>query len=581
MSAHVRVFLLFLIVGMGAAVRFSHITDRGPSFFDEGVYTLEGRWIYSFSKALHAAAKRKIEEVRKRQNIYAFEEEAQRFAQRLEGEPPVWGRPGFSFLTGVCMFLFGPTVRASHLVSALFGTLAILAVYVLGASMFDKRIGLVSALLLALSGYHLVYSYTGLADGPAMCSSIFGFYFYYKSAKYRAANKLVAASRSMLVAGLFSGIAFTIHDRFLYLVGIIVLNEMFDVVRKRLPLGNAGWRMVVFSVGFIIPLGMCELPYYLGMVFLRHFGKVLPFRTYFEELFTHHVSNFVQAFAGPFLDLRQYPMFKDVGSRWYNLLTYPYLFWKLNGLLFLSMWVLGTAVAVLRRRYEDRLLLVWLVVPCSILSTGLAASVRYALVFLPAGVLLAALSIELIQWLLTRTGITSRQVKGSAWIVFVLALSASMWFASAEIRGLRCSFDEPAAFLSAHGCRHISTSYPVSKAYLGVKNVMEPPENYEQLEEYYRAGYKYFVTDYRRFFLTPPFDTSERGRIIEDIESTISPVFTSVNACYAAPCYIFELNVFFTYTLKLVRQARQMGVDQIRIYDLDDYFSHMHTRKQQ
>ncbi len=46
------VCLLVLIVILGGTLRFHEIDERGPSFFDDGVYTLEGKWICSFSKAL-------------------------------------------------------------------------------------------------------------------------------------------------------------------------------------------------------------------------------------------------------------------------------------------------------------------------------------------------------------------------------------------------------------------------------------------------------------------------------------------------------------------------------------------------
>ena len=92
-SASRTICLLVLIMGIGGFLRFHDVEDRGPSFFDEGIYTLEGEWIRSFSKAFVSGLKRKMEEVRSGENLHSFEEQARRFQNDIEGAPPVWGRP--------------------------------------------------------------------------------------------------------------------------------------------------------------------------------------------------------------------------------------------------------------------------------------------------------------------------------------------------------------------------------------------------------------------------------------------------------------------------------------------------------
>ena len=99
------------------------------------------------------------------------------------------------------------------------------------------------------------------------------------------------------------------------------------------------------------------------MIVLRHFGKPLPFRTYFEELLTHHIFNFFDFFSVSLLDVSKYPEFQEAGSRLWNFITYPYLFLQFDGVLLCLLFLAGIASAGLQRRYEDRLLLVWFVVP--------------------------------------------------------------------------------------------------------------------------------------------------------------------------------------------------------------------------
>ncbi len=569
-SATRTVFLLLLIMILGGYFRFHDIQERGPSFYDEGIYTLEGKWVSSFSQALVSGLKRKIEEVRSGQDLYSFEEEARRFQDALEGTPPVWGRPAFSLLTACCMSILGPKVFATHVVSAVFGTLSILGVFLLGRAMYNEKVGLLAALLLAISGYHLVYSVTGLADGSAMFFAVFGFFFYYKS---KIGERGGGGTLWTLLAGLSCGLAFTAHDRMLYVFLVLLLNEVIDFLCVREQFGQRVKKSALLGGCFLLPIGLFELPYYLGMIVLRHFGKALPFRTYFEELFTHHIFNFLDFFSVSLLDLTKYPEFQEAGSRLWNFVTYPYLFFQFDGVLFCVLFVVGVFAAGLQRRYEDRLLLVWLVVPFFLFSTGLSTSVRYALVFMPAVFLIAARSLLLLEEQALREELLGRPLGRPALAASLLILLLSGLYASRGIREMRCAYNEPIAFLKAHGSKHVSLQYTVTEAYLGRENVREPPITMEKLQEYYLEGYRYYLVDFRKFFLKPPFGNSAEGKIVEEIESTIQPVFSYVHPCYSSPCYLFEINVFFCLTRKLVAEAHERGVDEILIYDLEDFFT--------
>lgn len=569
-SAKGTVCLLVLIMILGGTLRFHEVDERGPSFFDDGVYTLEGKWILSFSKALMSGLKRKVEEVRSGQDLYSFEEEARRFQNDLEGEPPVWGRPAFSLLTASSMSILGPKVFATNVVSAFFGTFSILGLFLLGRAMYNEKVGLLASLLLAISGYHLVYSVTGLADGSAMFFALFGFFFYYKS---KIAEREGGGTVWTLLAGLFCGLAFTVHDRMLYVFLVLLLNEGIDTLRRRDQFRQRIKKGVVLGVAFFLPIALFEVPYYLGMIVLRHFGKALPFRTYFEELLTHHIFNFFDFFTISLLDVSQYPEFQEAGSRLWNFVTYPYLFFQFDGVLLCILFLAGIVAAGLQRRYEDRLLLVWLIVPFFLFSTGLSTSVRYALVFMPAVFLIAARSVLLLEQRPSGMKGLGRPVGRLIVAASLLILVFSGLYASREIREMRCAYDVPVGFLKEHGSKHISLQYPVSKAYLGTENVREPPTTMEKLFEYYQEGYRYYLIDFRKFYLRPPYGNSPQGMIVEKIEATTQPVFSYRHPCYTRPCYLFEITIYFQLSRKLVREAGERGVDEILIYDLEDYFN--------
>jgi hypothetical protein len=191
---------------------------------------------------------------------------------------------------------------------------------------------------------------------------------------------------------------------------------------------------------------------------------------------------------------------------------------------------------------------------------------------MPAVVLIASRSILLAGRVAPKLKEIGKPV-GPAVVGASLALVlVSGWVASREIREMQCTYREPIVFLERHGSKHVSLPYPVTKTYLGVENVKTPPATWEELEEYYRQGYRYYVIDFRKFFIKPPFGDTGKGKIIEEIESTLEPVFACTNPCYTSPGYLFELNIFFRLTRRLVREAEALGIDQIRIYDLEDCF---------
>jgi uncharacterized membrane protein len=66
--------------------------------------------------------------------------------------------PFYYFLLHYWIIVFGTSESAVRLLSALFGILAIPMIYVVGRRLFNKEVGLVGALILALSSFNVYYS---------------------------------------------------------------------------------------------------------------------------------------------------------------------------------------------------------------------------------------------------------------------------------------------------------------------------------------------------------------------------------------------------------------------------------------
>jgi len=251
-----KVSLLIAILALGAFLNFRGINERGLTAYDEGIYSLEGRWIYTASSAVWSAFMRKAEETRTRQDLYTYEEEAQRIKDEIDGRAPTWARPLFSLAIAICTAIVGPEANTSILTSAFFSTVSIFAIFLLARAMFQTWTALLAAFLLAICGYHHVYAVMGLAANTAMCFSLFAFIFFYKTC---TGDKDHLHLPMILLAGLFCGLSFAAHDRFLYSLLIMLAYLGLDFILNKGSRRVALTKGFLLGVAFLIPLLMFEI----------------------------------------------------------------------------------------------------------------------------------------------------------------------------------------------------------------------------------------------------------------------------------------------------------------------------------
>jgi len=90
----------------------------------------------------------------------------------------IWHHPlVYMVMIGAAVEVFGQTVAASRLPSAILGSLTVPAVYFMGRRMFDRRIGLVAAIFMAAYPLHVHFSRTGInqVGDPLFTALTFGF----------------------------------------------------------------------------------------------------------------------------------------------------------------------------------------------------------------------------------------------------------------------------------------------------------------------------------------------------------------------------------------------------------------------
>src|SRR5579872_5620554 len=89
-----------------------------------------------------------------------------------------WKLVGYLYLAALSQLVFGATEFATRFPSAAIGTLAVIATYFLGRKMFDKKVGLLAAFILAISPWHIIASRNAFESDTLIAFITAGTYFF-------------------------------------------------------------------------------------------------------------------------------------------------------------------------------------------------------------------------------------------------------------------------------------------------------------------------------------------------------------------------------------------------------------------
>ncbi|MCA9771196.1 MAG: glycosyltransferase family 39 protein, partial [Myxococcales bacterium] len=390
--------------------------------------------------------------------------------------------------------------------------------YLLARRIHGDRAGLLAALLAAVSGYLVLYARNGFSEMNSVLFLILSMYFYWRSREAWPARRY----GWIFAAGIAWGFACTAQDRWLLMFILPLAYEAHLWIAERF--GNLRWllfRLVVLGVGLLLPMLLFEIPYYVGMIAARAFGAVSPIPTYFEQLFGHIRLMIGSDIFGIL-----------IGFGWTNLLSYPYLFWVLCGPVIAILLLLGALSVFRRATFTNFFLGLWFWLP--LVYYGLTAPrARYAPIFLAPAILLAAGLFA--RWTEGRRfTLAGRSVPAGAALVAVAALILTGLIPAREVVALeRTCYPEAYAWLRDHTPPphlHLSSSPMTSATELGIDSVKAIPRTAEELDARYRAGYRYYLLDFKQFyrpaFLQPERDPDPKSPfqpwyVIEDLADAV------------------------------------------------------------
>ena len=321
---------LVAILVVAALLRFWGVTRLGLTIWDEGLYAMAGRLLVS--KPLEG-----LSELR-----------------------TIAAAPLFSILVGMAQAILGPVDWAGIAVSAAAGTLTVYLVYLLGKRLYGPEPGLLSALFVAVSPYHVMYSRMGLTETTFVLFALLTVFFFTQAMDH-------GSLRAYVLGGTAAGLMLNTKYSGLLVLASCLLVWMWSRVTSRLrvrrPISEQGLgegsvregSSVVVLFLFCLTVAVLFLPW---VVFLaaRWWG--------YWELLRRPVGYTAVATGGRILTPP--PLILAYLLRW-------------TSSAFLVLALVGGLVALRRRKAGDGLLLAYVL----IYSLGVMIYLKYPRLALP------------------------------------------------------------------------------------------------------------------------------------------------------------------------------------------------------
>lgn len=89
--------------------------------------------------------------------------------------------PLYTYILAISTYFFGGGLEIFRLVSIVFGSLSVWVIYFLGKELFDRRVGVLSAVLLGFSGFNILYSKIVLIEATLIFFMLACIYYFFKS----------------------------------------------------------------------------------------------------------------------------------------------------------------------------------------------------------------------------------------------------------------------------------------------------------------------------------------------------------------------------------------------------------------
>lgn len=529
-------FPLLLALSLGAFFRFYHLTGRGMCFWDEGLFLMGARFVnWRVSELLANGWQAFSHQLPPNLDLSMF-----------PGFPVFLWKPFHVLLLSTFTAVMGDSYATAQVMSALFGVASIVVAYAIGYELGGRCTGGLSALVLALCPYHILYSRYGLHEIDSGFFILLGFWFYLLSLKHYKDSSWHSYS-FLTLAALSQSLGFTASYRWLVFFPLYFLFEVaFVLLYRDLNLK----RILLRTVFFLLAIALVILS-----IEMFQYAMIHPHFSNFEK------SSYIESLEYKFQSESTFD------------LKYPFYYLgvivDLDGWLLLGFYAAGMGVVLYRRNFAELCLvamIMWPLVLYSITSQRLYRTISVIFPFLAviAGLALSSI-LELAQQRISRAKAVQllKYVQPVLLVLVTLALFSNCLFSYQQYYDCYSEYSKAVEWIRAQGTPwHVSTMWPVTACLAGKENSLREPETMEELLELRDAGVKYLLVDWQKYVWNRQY--------IREIEGALLPVKAFRNT-YAEFRQVLGENYLPQDLDALPKHDPTLGY--IKIYDLSSTMS--------
>lgn len=156
--------------------------------------------------------------------------------------------PLFPYILSILTCFFGGGLEVFRMVSVIFGSLTIWIMYFLGKELFDRRVGVLSAVLLTFSGFHILYSKIAMLEAILIFFSLAFIYYFSKSLKRKNDFK------SSFFCGIFFGLACITKLYALLLFAVFFITLLWVKKNIRTVFEKQFLLILLTSIAILLPV---------------------------------------------------------------------------------------------------------------------------------------------------------------------------------------------------------------------------------------------------------------------------------------------------------------------------------------
>lgn len=451
---------LAAITLLAAVLRFAALTSRGFIYWDEAKFALEGIRLQAGLIALLGGT-----------------------GTVATGKAVGTAKPMHALLIALVYSLLGIHDYAALFLNAAASVLQVVVLFFLARALFGPAVAAVSALLLAVSEYDIVYARSALSESDGNLFFLAGFLLLTRSIAGGGKN----ITRTSLAAGVLMGLAFTINYRLIVYIGVACLCVLVWAWKER---GQFPWQGFVFLPGFVLfPIAWQAI----GIIAQDH-----GFTLFASELTGRHTSYLseviYQIHEGKQAAIHFTPV---IYLRWYV---------TRQGWIASLLLVAGLIQAVRVRSAQFLIPALLVIVPYAVYVFAPFNVPRNLVAALPFASLLAAAALVGIV-----SGILSERARPVLIALAALVLAITGVLASWRLTGIRSGFVEAAKYVQAHGRGRALTTTEIMVFYLWTPshpcNALAMPATKAQLALSVADGYRYGIIERHASAVTHYIDT--------------------------------------------------------------------------